>query len=87
MDLKSFIADETRRAALVSALGTSDGYLWQLATGWRGRRPSAEFALRIEAATGGLVARAELRPDLWGVQPPEGQPDTPAPSLAEQRAA
>ncbi len=71
MDLKTFIADESRRAALVSALGTSDGYLWQLANGWRGRRPSAEFALRIEAATFGQVSRAELRPDLWGAQPHE----------------
>lgn len=87
MDLKSFIADEGRRAALVSALGTSDGYLWQLATGWRGRRPSAEFALRIEAATGGVVARAELRPDLWDAQQSEAQPTTPAPSASQQQAA
>ena len=86
MDLKSFIADPDQRDALATALDSSSGYLWQLATGWRGRRPSAEFAIRIEAATGGRVSRAELRPDLWSGGEP-AQPDTPAPSAAEQRAA
>ena len=30
------------------------------------RKPSPSLALCIEAATGGAVSRAVLRPDLWG---------------------
>lgn len=66
MDLKTYLEDPQRRASLVEALDTADGYMWQLATGWRGKRPSPEMAKRIEAATCGAVSRAELRPDLWG---------------------
>jgi hypothetical protein len=30
------------------------------------RRPSAQMAREIERLTGGMVTRADLRPDIWG---------------------
>lgn len=67
MDLKTFIEDPSRRAALAEACGTSPDYLWQVATGWKGRKPSPKLAQKINQATLGLVTLAELRPDVWGV--------------------
>lgn len=82
MDLLEYITDAERKAALAERLGSSPGYLWQLATGWRGKKPSPDFAMRIDAATGGQVSKSTLRPDLW----PATQP-TPPPQAAEQKAA
>lgn len=69
MDLLTYIASPERKQALANALQTSPGYLWQLATGWRGRKPSADFAKAIERETGRLgpeaVPKEALRPDLW----------------------
>lgn len=48
MDLLTYISDMSRRAALAEACGTSPDYLWQIATRWKGRKPSADLALRIE---------------------------------------
>ena len=73
MDLLNFISDRDRKAALAAALGASEGYLWQIATGWRGKRASWELATKIEAATASIgpepVPKASLRPDIW---PAEG---------------
>lgn len=66
--LRDYISDPARRADLIAALDTSYMTLWQVATGWRGRRVSAERAIAIEAATGGVVPRWRMRPDLW--EPP-----------------
>ena len=60
MTLREYIAVTDRRKALVDRLETSDGYLWQLATRWRGKRPSVAFAKRIEKATDGVVKAAPL---------------------------
>ena len=48
MDLLTYISDMSRRAALAAACGTSPEYLWQIATGWRGKRPSPKLASAIE---------------------------------------
>lgn len=32
----------------------------------RGHKPGPELAINIEVATGGLVSRSQLRPDIWG---------------------
>lgn len=69
MDLLTFISDRDRKSALAAALGASEGYLWQIATGWRGKRASWELAQRIEAATAEIgpafVPKSSLRPDIW----------------------
>lgn len=65
MDLKTYIKDTAARRRLAETVGTSYDYLWQLATGWRGRRPSRITAFAIERATDGAVTRQELRPDIW----------------------
>lgn len=57
MDLQTFIGDSDRRRALAERLGKSPDYLWQIGTGWNGRKASPELALGIERAT------AELGPD------------------------
>lgn len=70
MDLQAFISDADRREALASACQTHPGYLWQLATGWQGRRPSTDMAQAIERESERIgpekVPKASLRPDVWG---------------------
>lgn len=65
MTLANYTLDPARRDALIAALGTSRISLWQISVGWRGKRPSAERAIAIEQATGGVVPRWITRPDLW----------------------
>ena len=67
MNLMSYISDTARKQALAAALNTSPDYLWQIATAWRGKKPSPAFARRIRDATGGEVSLHELRPDVWPV--------------------
>lgn len=65
MDLKTYISDTGRKDALALALNSSGQYLWQIANGWRNRKPSPQFARRVFEATGGQVTLHELRPDIW----------------------
>lgn len=51
MDLLTYISEMPRRIALADACGTSPEYLWQIATRWRGKRPSPELAALIERET------------------------------------
>jgi DNA-binding transcriptional regulator YdaS (Cro superfamily) len=67
MDLKTYITDAARKAALAEATGADPQWLWQIATGWRNKRPSPELAVKIETATGGEVPRHLLRPDIFVV--------------------
>ncbi|MFC6351257.1 hypothetical protein H7691_06605 [Stenotrophomonas sp. CW117] len=54
MDLTTYISDMARRKALADACGTDPNYLWQIATGWRGKRASPAMAEKIERATAKL---------------------------------
>lgn len=73
MDLLSFISDSERKRRLAVLTGASEGYLWQCATGWRGKRTSPELAQSIERASLTIgaevgvegVLRCDLRPDIW----------------------
>lgn len=65
MNLHDYLVDPKRKAQLVRDLRTSPVWLWQIATGWRGKRPSPRFAQAIERATHGVVTCSELRPDVW----------------------
>jgi DNA-binding transcriptional regulator YdaS (Cro superfamily) len=69
MKLLAYIEDMDRRRALAAACDTSPEYLWQIASGWKGRKPSHGLARRIEAATHGEVSRHDLRPDVFGLAP------------------
>ena len=51
MDLLTYISDMSRRVALAEACSTSPDYLWQIATKWRGKRPSPDLAALIERET------------------------------------
>lgn len=57
---------------------------WQ--HGYADRKPSPEYALAIERATGGLVTRQELRPDdywrIWPDLPDPSQAPAPSPDAA-----
>lgn len=66
MTLADFIADRDRRKSLAAAVEASPDYLWQVATGWNGRKPSPKLARRINKATHGLVSLSSLRPDIYG---------------------
>ena len=82
MNLSDYFAeDRARRRQLAQRLGTSADYLWQLATGWNGRKASPELARRIETATDGRVSCSDLRPDIWPPEPPATA------ALAEERGA
>ncbi len=72
MDLKTYICDTQRRHALAASLGTSPDYLWQMATGWRDRRPSPEMAVAIHRATNGEVRCDDMRDDLTWTFHPDG---------------
>jgi hypothetical protein len=76
MDLTSFLADPRRKQLLAMATKSSEGYLWQVATGWRGKRASPELALAIERESALIgpeaVPKESLRPDIWG-QPSDAE--------------
>ena len=90
MELSTFIEDAGRKARLALLTGKSEGYLWQVATGWRGKKASAELAIAIEAATGDIgpevVPRHLIRPDLWA-QPSEGESGAHRTPAATDRGA
>jgi hypothetical protein len=69
MDLQTFISDGDRKAKLAAATNKSPGYLWQVATGWRGKRASPELAQEIERESALIgpeaVPKSSIRPDLW----------------------
>lgn len=66
------------RAHLAKRAGTKATYLVHIAYGFR--CASAPMALAIEAATHGVVTRADLRPDInWGAFAPRA---TQAPATA-----
>ena len=64
MDLLTYITEPHQRAALAAAANTSPDYLWQVATGWRNKKPSPSMAMAIECATNGVLTCEQLRPDL-----------------------
>lgn len=67
MDLLTYIADMSRRVALAEACGTSPEYLWQIASRWRGKRPSPELAATIERETERLgPERVPKEPLIFG---------------------
>jgi DNA-binding transcriptional regulator YdaS (Cro superfamily) len=72
MDMKTFLKNTSpdEREALANRLGTSVAYFWQIAGGHR--KPSALLCRRLEAASGGLISAAELRPELFGSIDPFG---------------
>ena len=57
----------SRRTALAEACGTSPEYLWQIATRWRGKRPSPELAATIERESERLgPAKVHKEPLIFG---------------------
>lgn len=84
MSLDAYIANSEKRADLAQKLGTNPQYLWQIATGWRGRRASPAMAQRIEEATQGEVTKEQLRPDIW---PPQAREKKPKVADGQKRKA
>jgi len=67
MDLSEYATDPAKRRELANVVGVNPDYLWQVATGWKGKRASRMLAIAIEHATQGIVTRHSLRPDLFDV--------------------
>lgn len=73
MDLLTFISDPERKRRLAALTGSSEGYLWQCATGWRNKKPSPVLARKIQLASVEIgvalgcepLALAAIRPDIW----------------------
>lgn len=65
MTLKEYFLTEPRgsKAEMAEYLRISPTWLSLIMNG--SRRASPELSLRIEKATGGLVTREELRPDIF----------------------
>lgn len=62
MNLKEY-AEQNGQSNTARQLGVSQGLVWQWLHGKT--RVTAERALQIEAVTGGVVTRSDLRPDLY----------------------
>lgn len=71
-------------AQLAERIGVkSDAQVRQWQHGYSDRQPSPEYALAIERATGGKVARQDLRPDdYWRIWP-----DLSAPAKRKPKAS
>lgn len=69
MNLAEYASNPVKRNALARAVGANPQYMYQMAVGWNGKRPSPGMARKIESATNGIVTRYELRPDIFGVAP------------------
>ena len=76
------------QSALARACKVKQGHVWHWLN--KSRRVPADYALTIEAATGGTVTRQELRPDLFGkpaTDRPEKDPVKKEPPLPGLNAA
>jgi DNA-binding transcriptional regulator YdaS (Cro superfamily) len=71
MDLKQYFDEDVRgaKAEMAEYLRVTPTWISLLIQGRR--RASPHLAVQIEKATGGLVTRQELRPDLFG--PPDAK--------------
>lgn len=81
MDARTYLHQYGSEAAdrLARQAGTQLAYFKQIAYG--ARRPSPKLAMALEVCSGGILTRAELRPDVYAV-PAIQQPDrtdTPSP--------
>ncbi len=65
MKLIEYIRDPVKRRELAEKLGTSPGYLWQMAATWKGRRVPAERVFEVCRLTGDVVTPHGVRPDLY----------------------
>jgi DNA-binding transcriptional regulator YdaS (Cro superfamily) len=64
MNLKTYLRKhKLSQSEFARQVGVTQGAVWQWLEGKQ--RISAEKALLIEGATGGVVSRQELRADLW----------------------
>lgn len=54
---------KTERERVAKEAETTVAYLFQLAGGHR--EPSVKLAMRLEKASGGLLSRRDLRPDIF----------------------
>lgn len=84
MDIKTYLETHTTAEAdtLARAAKTSLMYLKHIA--WGLRQPSADVAIRLHAASNGLVHCCEVRPDLpWPAEMRAGiNPSAPAKDAA-----
>ncbi|CAK0755569.1 hypothetical protein CCP4SC76_2660008 [Gammaproteobacteria bacterium] len=62
MDISSYLKANAKK--LAESSGTRPVYLRQIASGFR--KPSAALAWRLECASGGVISRYDLRPDIFG---------------------
>lgn len=72
------IAIAGSQQALADRIGKQQSYVSMMLHRLRHRddfRINPEICPRIEAATGGLVTRSDLRPDLWPVEPKRRKAD------------
>lgn len=67
MDLHSYLSRPGSPAAtdLARQIDVNPDQIRHWRHGYAGRRPSPEMCVQIEQATGGAVARWDLRPDDW----------------------
>ena len=70
MDAKTFYqtTDMETIEAVCKAAGTNLAYFRQIAYGHR--KPSPHLALRLERASGGVMRRHDLRPDIYPMEVP-----------------
>ena len=74
MDLKRYFDTDVRGAKKEMAEHLGITQTWMALLIARLRQPSPVLAIAIEEATGGLVTRQELRPDLYRAASPVRAP-------------
>ena len=85
-DLYTKLSTEEREF-LAKKVETDPGYLWQLATQWRGKKPSIDLISRLVAADSRL-SKAELVDEFSEVPAPKRTPyDNPHERSTDAKAA
>ena len=77
MDLKNYLncPNQMTAAELARHIGVRDAQVVQWKHGYGNRKPSPIYCVAIERATGGIVTRADLRPDdYWLIWPDLARP-------------
>lgn len=68
MKLSKYLSSQkVSQTELARRVGVSQGMVWQWLNGVR--QVSAEKVLTVEEATGGMVSRHEIRPDIYPLDP------------------
>jgi hypothetical protein len=70
MNLPEYLAtlDATGRKAFAKKAKANLVYLYQLSSGYQGRKPSPKLCQRLVVASANKLTLGELRPEIWATE-------------------